>query len=212
MSLANDRDLVRIDPAVFVDAESVATVLLETSDGFVAGSDLTSTTSDFETLAIDVGHVIVIANQVVEVVQRLNKTKLRVSLPRAGDSDPLIMPDSGTNLAVAVPSFQRQIERAEAWVLGSLGIDLEGAADAPDVADIVNVDELASLVATETLRIVYAMAAALDPENASLAARAVTFADAARALWSGSAARLDVNGDGVTDATRRAGVITLRRM
>lgn len=206
MLTITDRDLLVIDPGVFIGAAAVAaaTLLTTAADGTINGTELQSGSADFEAGDIGFGHVAVINDAAaVEVVSRTDPATLEISQPRASSVDAKIPPGDAEDATIKIVTFVRLIEQARAWTLGSLGID--------DESIITDPGPVSQLIALRTIARSYAHAAAMDPASASLAQRA----SLASALASQAAHRtlvpLDLNGDGLPDATRAAGVLILTR-
>ena len=211
MAMIDDRDLMVIEPSLFADAMAVATLLIDATDGSISNGRLTSMSSDFESAGIDAGHVVVVEGEVCEVVNRISSATVTISLPRANADDPVIEPSAGSNLVVKVPTFERQMNVAQAWVFGALGIDMEDTEAVLDEAAILNADRVARLLAMETIRRVFGIAAATDPTSVSLAERGEYYRKEVWATRRQTRAVLDLDGDGVADCTRQVSVVTLRR-
>ena len=106
-----------------------------------------------------------------------------------------------------VPTFKRQIDHTQAWLLGALGLDAGDPVSGLDDSAILNPDDVARLIAVETVARVFRAAAALDPADQALAARASLYTDEVAAARHCTRAMLDLDGDGVADATRRVDVV-----
>jgi len=211
MAMITDRDLLLIEPGIFKNAMDIATLLIDAADGSVSGTSLNSASSDFESMSIDAGHVAVLEGEITEVVARVSTTELTVSLPRVTSEDPLIAPTAGSGLTVKVPTFGRQINFSEAWVLGALGLDAGDLGLTPDESAILNPCDIGRLIALETVARVFAAAAALDPADQSLADSATHYAGEVAAARHRTQAILDLDGDGCADASRRVCAIALTR-
>jgi hypothetical protein len=206
MITVTDRDLLVIDPSLFIGAAAVAaTVIATVGDGTIAGTELQSAGADFEASDIGFGHVAVINDAtVVEVVSRTDPATLEISQPRATSQDAKIPPGDVSDATVNIVTFVRQIEQARAWTLGALGID--------DESIITDPASVSQLVALRTIARAYAHAAAMDPADASLAQRASLASALASQAGHRTLVPLDLNGDGRPNATRAAHVLTLTRM
>ncbi len=128
MAMITDRDLLTIEPSIFVDAQGEGTLLTEASDAIVTRSSrrLDSLSSDFISDGITTSHVVVVTyptsdNQVLEITTVSSATNLVVSRIRAQPSDPGIKPQDGSALPIRIITFQRAIDQAQAWVLGAWG-------------------------------------------------------------------------------------------
>lgn len=211
MAIINDRDLLLIEPSLFIDAPGAATVLTDGGDGVLLQTSFNSLGSNFTTLEIDAGHVIVIDGEACEVIERIGMTSLSVSAPRADQGDPLIAPDSGTALPFSIPTFARIIDQAQAWTLGALGIDPDHPTRPLDESPIVNLDEMGRFIALRAIRMAFAAAAAIDPASESLAGRSSLYQQRCSEAMHNLKVLLDLNGDGAADATRRIDTVILSR-
>jgi hypothetical protein len=211
MTLINDRDLLLIEPGLFSKATDLATLLVDVADGSVSGTSLTSSAADFESMDVDAGHVVVIDGEPAEVIERISPAELTVSLPRVAIDDPLIAPAQGSDLPVKIPAFGRQLSLSQGWVFGSLGIEVDDDGAPVDESILLNTIEIGRLIALETIARLLRLAAAHDPVDESLADLAVQYTAEVTAARQRTQALLDLDGDGVADATRRVGVVTLTR-
>ena len=211
MALIDDRDLLIREPSLFLDASSVGTSVLSEADGVVASTTLTSASSDFVTASIDLGHVIVVDGEALEVISRTDATNLVVSRARALVTDARIAPGDGSALSLEVITFTRLIAEVQAWVLGALGIDASDPVTPLDETAILNPAEVEPLIALRTIAQVFAAASAIAPTDASLTQRATLYAGLAADARRQAKAVIDLDGDGIADATRHLDVVSLRR-
>lgn len=202
MAIIQDIDLLVIEPSVFIDAAAGATSLLAATDGAVSGTTLTSAGSDFTANDIDLGSVVVVNGEALEVIQRVDLNTLEISRPRAADTDPQIAPGDGSALAVDVSTFARLIDLSQSWLLSAMGIDSADPETPLDELAVVNVDAVGRVVAIQTIAQAYSLAAARAPTDDVLAAVAEHYARTAREARIQAAVVLDTDGDGVGDATR----------
>ena len=213
MSLITDRDLLLVEPSVFTAAATAAaTNILTATDAAVAGTTLSSATSDFAAAGIDEAHVAVFDGEALEIIARLSATQLDISRPRAALTDAKIAPIAGSNKTLKVNTFARLIDRTQHDLLQALGM----RDDDPDLPlnanDVVNAADLGHVLALRVLARAFAAAAALEPETASLADRAAILAAQAEAAAASLAVLIDTDGDGVADQTRHLNVAVLRRI
>ena len=212
MSLITDIELIRIEPSIFIDAPNAATTLLSAADGAVSGTTLTSAGSDFAAAGIDAGHVAVVGNEAIEIDERLSATTLAVSRPRTSSTEEKIDPTQGTGLAITVRTFARLIEEEQLMILAALGENPTDP-DAPiEESQILNVADIGRLIALRTIAQAFAVAAAADPSDLSLAQRWNVYRSRARQAMHHTAVRLDFDGDGIADATRRVDIVIFTRL
>lgn len=211
MLTPTDIDLLRLEPRLFVDAASAATMLRSGSDGITSGTTFSSAGSDFAAAGIDAGHVIVVGAEVVEVEARQSATSLHVSRPRADDSQDAIDPTPGMDQTFSVPTFERIASQETAWTLGALGIDARHPEHPLDESAVTNAADLRRYVALRVIARGFERAAAGDPGNLALAGRAAHWRAIEQSARHLTAVFLDLDGDGVPDATRRIDDVMLTR-
>ncbi|MCH8824832.1 MAG: hypothetical protein IH984_15150 [Planctomycetes bacterium] len=211
MALIDDRDLLIHEPSLFLDASSVATSVLSATDGIVSSGTLFSSSSDFETPGIEFGYVVVVNGEALEVISRTDQNKIVVSKPRLLSTDTEIEPDTGSSLNLEVLTFARLIAEVQAWVLGAFGIDASDPVTPLDETAILNPEEVESLIALRTLARAFAAASAIAPTDSSLSQRATLYAGLAAEARRQTKAVIDLDGDGIADATRHLDVVSLKR-
>lgn len=211
MALIDDRDLLIREPSLFLDASSVATSVLSATDGIVSSGTLFSSSSDFEAPGIELGHVVVVNGEALEVVSRTDPTRIVVSRPRLLTTDLQIEPDTGSALNLEVLTFARLIAEVQAWVLGAFGIDASDPVTPLDETAILNPEEVESLIALRTLARAFTAASAIAPTDSSLSQRATLYAGLAAEARRQAKAVIDLDGDGIADATRHLDVVSLSR-
>jgi len=211
---ANDRDLLVLEPNLVRDVGWVGQRLVK-GTGDVAGTTLTMTSQDvgFELVEIGAGHVVVVGGVAYEVIARISNTQLTISRLRASEDGTVLVPSPVSGAAVEVPSFGPQQAMVHGQVLRMLGIDPEEKAGGGVVteASITNGKSLVLFEALGVLHLIFAAAAALAGEKSPMAFKAGMYRDRFSAERGRVAARIDTDGDGVADATRRPSVVQLVR-
>jgi len=110
-----DRDLLSIEPVIFIGGGNVGQQLIGGSDGVLSGTTFTSTSSDFESAGVDAGMVLCTytdnpaEGSAVEIVTVDSATALTVSVLRGDVEDAPIPPPSGSSLGFYVRTFAAQI-------------------------------------------------------------------------------------------------------
>ena len=178
--------------------------MVDVGDGEIVGEVLTSAAADFAGAGVDAGSVVVVNGVVLEVIERIDAGSLRVSLVRDALGDPVRAPSGVTGARVVAPTFGPQVAFAHAIVMRSLGLAVEGEGS-PDASNVMNKRAIGHVEALGALAQVYGAASARAGADDALWARAEMYQ---RRL---ATARLDLDGDGVVDATRRAGQGVVRR-
>ncbi len=212
MAFAAERDLVVLEPGVFRDAAWTAQRVM-TGAGDVSGTTLTLTSGgpDFEAAGVGAGMVVLIDSAPAEVVERVGATELTVSRVRGDAADtprPLV---GASGVSVEVFTFEAALEGVHRRVLRMLGIEPDGTGGGLTASAITNPEALARLEALGALHAIYSAASAAGPVGAEMGERS----EAYRARFSEerqrAAARVDLDGDGVPDATRRLNAIQFVR-
>jgi hypothetical protein len=211
MPLITNRDLLIIEPAVFIDAPSSAHVLAHSTQASIADTTATFEDLDLESLNIGAGNVAVIAGVPIEIVERTSSTECEISLPRADSSDEKIPPGDQEQVNATVLTFDVLIAQIESAVLRLLGIDPQHPERPLAAEAILNPDSIKHLIAMRVLAEAFSAAAAGDPENSTLAARRDHYRNRAASALRSAACLIDIDGDGVADADRRPGIIEFTR-
>lgn len=206
-----DRDLLLLEPNLFRDVGWAGQRLVQ-GLGTIVGTTLTLSgfDLDFEEAAVDAGHVVSVGITAYEVIERLSATTVTISRLRVHSSDPVQPPSPVADLATEVFTYSPQIALVHAQVLRLLGIDPD-AVESPTENDITNPEALKRIEALGTLHLVFSAAGALGEPGSGLLARADMYRDRFAAERRRVAARIDLDGDGVPDATRRLNLVQLVR-
>lgn len=206
---AQDRDMLAIEPHAFTDALWAGRRLASGTAG-ISGTTLTTTSASatFTEAQAEAGQVIVFNGVPLEVTEVTSGTVLEVSKLRASVDDDALPPGDASGVAFTLVSFAPQLVIIHRQLLGMLGLDrLEG----PGTEVVVDATTLAHAEALGALHLVYAAASALSGPNSALGARTSMYADMFSRARQTLAVGLDLDGDGVVDATRRPALMHLVR-
>lgn len=206
MAFATDRDLLFIEPNLFRDVAWLGQRLLK-GTGDVVGTTLTLVTFDHDLVSAGVGEgsVVLIAGIAHEVLSVADATHAQVSKIRGRSDDPAIPADAGTGLEIVVSTLRPQIELVHREVLRLAGID--AASGSPTEADVTNGLSLVPLETFGALHLAYAAAGALSGVDSHLAARAAMYASLVGRERTRARVEIDLDADGLPDATRRLNVV-----
>lgn len=208
-----DRDLLLLEPALFRDLAWIAQRLVR-GTGTISGTTLTMSTQDvtLEAAGVTAGHVVSYDNVGLEVVARLSPTTATISRPRQDPDDPPIPPaPAASPLLAEVITFAPQIAIVHQQLLRMLGIDpADPAADVTE-SSITNPRSLALPEALGALHLIYAGAAAPQRRDGPLNERAEMYRRRFAQERARAVVRLDLDGDGQADATRRFSIAQLVR-
>ena len=204
-----DRDMLAIEPHAFTNALWAGRRLASGTAG-LTGTTLTTTssTATFTNAQAEAGQVIVFNGVPLEVLTVTSDTVLEVSRLRPSIEDAALPPAPATGVAFTLVSFAPQRTIVHRQLLGMLGLDQP---EGPGAEAVVDAAALVHAEALGTLHLVYAAASALSGPSSSLGARAAMYADMFSRARATLAVQLDLDGDGVVDATRRPALMHLVR-
>lgn len=211
-----DRNLLSIEPCIFLDGGFRSQQLVGGSDGVLSGTTFSSAGSDFSQAAVQAGMVLTTYATVpsegiaVEIITVDSATALTVSLLRASTDDDALPPPAGTNLKFHIRTFAPQIEATHATLCEVLRQISE--ASGVSTADFADSSQLRMTIAYGALSSVFvARAANADACDANWI-KAEHYRGLFRRFQSQLRLAVDTDGDGVAEETRTLGNITLRRV
>lgn len=210
---ATDRDLLALEPGVFREVVWVGQ-RLASAQSALNGTTLVLATPGVTFAGAGPGSVVNLPGQTVEVVALVTETAATVSKLRASVDDDPIPVGTFSGETAEVVTFAPQIAQVHRQVLRMLGIEpAESAPDGqtPGEADITNPEALRQVEALGALHLVYAAAAAAGGAGRFIEDKAERYRRAFAAERQRAAARVDLDGDGVADATRRLNVVQFVR-
>lgn len=208
---ATDRDLLVLEPGVFREVLWLGQRLVR-GVGSLSGTTLTMTSQDegFDDTGVGPGHVVVIDGVALEVISRTSASELEVSRLRESESGAAVGAGSIVSQVVEVSSFGPQLALVHAQTLRMLGLEASGSEiSGPSEDDVVNPHDLRLVVALGALHVVYASASAAGAGELSF--KAAMYRERFSAERQRACARVDLDGDGVPDATRRMNAVQFVR-
>jgi len=206
---ASDRDLLVLEPGVFREVLWLGQRLVRGA-GSVSGTTLTMTSQDegFDAAGVDAGHVVVIDGVALEVISRTSASVLEVSRLRESVTAAPIGGGSIVNRVVEVSTFVPQLALVHAQAIRMLGLDSPGGSGVGEES-VTNGGDLTLVEALGALHLVYASASAAGAPG--LAPKAAMYRERFSTERQRAGARIDLDGDGVADATRRMNVVRFTR-
>lgn len=212
---ASDRDLLALEPRLFLDIAWTTQKIVDAPGGTISagGDTLTLLGVDFAALGVGAGFVALAGLVPLEVVDRLSATQLRVSKLRASEGDAVIPAAAGSSLAVLVTSFRPQIGIVHGQLLRTLGVEpgVAGTAERPGEENITNPRALALAESLGALHLIFASAAALVGGDSPLWVKAGMYRARFAAERARVVAEFDLDGDGAPDALRRPNIMQFVR-
>ncbi len=211
----DDRDLLGIDPEVFLQPGPPAQVPLAGTGGVLTGTAFTAPT-DFTAAGVEPGRVLCTYTDspgeasAWEIVSVDADDALTVSVLRADAGDPPIAPPAGTELGFEVRSFAAQVAAAS----NALAETLRRAAETAgiELAEFVDSAQLRTAAAVGALAAVHAARARTTGPSDGHWAKATHFLRELSTLERRLRLAVDLDGDGVAERTRSLGNVTLRRI
>lgn len=209
---ASDRDLLVLEPNLFRDVGWVGQRLAR-GTGAIGGTTLTISGADvaLDAARVGPGMVAVVNGVAYEVLARLSASALTISRPRLSAGDPAQPPTPVAGVEAMIVTFGPQIGLVHQQLLRMLGIEPADAAARPGEADITNAAALTRLEALGALHLVYAAASGAGGPDSAAAQRAAMYRARFADERERAAARIDTDGDGAPDATRRFNVVQFVR-
>ncbi|MEX0745371.1 MAG: hypothetical protein WD118_07185 [Phycisphaeraceae bacterium] len=211
MNFSTDRDLLALEPSVFVDVPFAAQQRVQVNDGEVEGSTLMSIDADFEAADVDAGHVVLVGRVAHEVIERIDAGTLTVSRLRTRLGDPPIVGAPGSDREIIMRTFAPQAELVHDALLRLLGIDPDASEGLTEDA-VVSLSVMARLEALGTLERVYSGAAAIGGDNEALLVKAQHYHRRVREAIVQASVLIDIDGDGRADERRHLGLVRMTRV
>ena len=217
MNFATDRDLLMLEPNLFVDVPFLSQQRLRVTDGVLSGTTLTSVTADFSAARVEAGSVVLIGRTgemavAHEVIGCPDAHTLTVSLPRSAVGDPAIASRSGTGLEVTVRTFTPQAALVHNVLLQMLELDPVSAVPGQGEDAIVSLSVMSRLEVLGTLEQIYTAAAGLLGDSSNLMRKAKFYQERFASGVRKATVLLDLDGDGYADVRRRLDVVNLVRV
>lgn len=216
MRFCQDRDLLCMEPIVYLNGDAAGQTLSAGTDGVIVGTTFTSAGSDFLTTGVETGMVLCTYETIPsegrawEIVSVDSAQVLTISVLRAAADDPPLAPPGGTGLSFCVRSYAPRIQAVSA----ALAEKLRRLAETAGVS-AANFAESAQLRAATVHGVLadlfLARADNARPHDANWIKAEYHRAEFLRAQ---DQLRLacDADGDGVAEHTRTLGNVSLRRV
>ncbi len=211
-----DKDLLSIEPVIFIGGGYVGQELAVGADGALSGTTFTSAGSNFQSAGVAAGMVLCTyadnpaEGSAAEIVSVDSATQLTVSVLRADAADDPVAPPAGTGLGFYIRTFAAQI----ANISETLAEKLRQMAEVAGItkADFADSQQLKMTAAAGCLSSIFVARS----DNATDRDANWTKAEHYREKFVRQQLQLrlavDADGDGQAEQTRTLGSITLRRL
>lgn len=211
-AFASDRDLLVHEPNLFRDVGWVGQRLVK-GVGSVSGTALTMSSQDvqFDAAGVDAGHVVVVGGAAYEVTARTSGTVLAISRIRDDTGGPVLPPSAATAQDVWVATFAPQIGVTHRGILRTAGIEPDDPVATVTEAAVVNGGALTRLECLGALAAIWSAAGVLAGDSSPALQRAADYQRRFDAERRRVGVKLDLDGDGVVDATRSLNTVVVER-
>lgn len=211
---SQDRDLMVYEPGLLRDVAWVGQRRLSAT-GSVSGTTLTLASGSFTDAQVQAGQVVLFDGVALEIVSVESATTATVSLLRADAGGGAVAPIAASNRSVMVYDFSPQRAIVHRQVLAMLGIDSAGdgsdGINGIDESMVTNPGALTRLECLGTLHLVYSGASAPGRGSDRFEQRVGLYLERYRRERESVVAMIDMDGDGIAEATRRANGFVLSR-
>jgi len=211
-----DRDLLTLEPGVFLGAALAGQNLLTGTDGTFDATTFSSESSDFQTAGVESGGVLCVyattpsEGLAIEIVSVDSSTELTVSVLRSDPQGTPTPPPSGADLRFHIRTYRPQIR----CLSESLAEKLRSMAEVQAVgtADFADSAQLRIATAHGVLAAIFVARAENAAENDANWIKAQHYRSEFARLQSQLRLAVDADGDGVAERTRALGNVNLRRL
>lgn len=208
---AHDRDLLALEPNLFRDVGWVGQRVLYGLGGTATSTGLlTLTSSDIGLVnaGVGAGYVALVDSVPYEVIERVSDTVAQVSRLRASVEDDAIPPVDAASKTVIVTSFRPQLALVHDQVLRMMGIEPADPVEDGKVHEgsVLNPASFVRLEAFGAMHLILSAAGATAGPGSVLTTRAELYRARFHEERQRVAARIDLDGDGVAEATRRLNI------
>lgn len=195
MAFAKDRDLLSLEPRLFLDLSWLGQRLFS-GDVVVTDTVVTSASADFVSAGVSAGHVLSVDGAGYEVVGVLSAMVLMVSVLRPDVDGPAIEPLT-TGGAGFISTFGPQLEIVHGQVLRMAGIEPGSAEE----SKVTNGRALVLVECLGALHLIFAAASA-GGQGRGLEERAEMYRRRFAMERQRAKVLIDTDGDGVSDEAR----------
>lgn len=208
---STDRDLIIHEPALMRDVGWAGQRRLAVLASLI-GTQLTLSSGSFIDAGIAAGHVALFDGVSLEIVSIDSATLATVSLLRADITAPAVPPVAASNRSLQIYDFSPQRAIVHRQLLTMLALDAPGEDNfGINETMVTNPAALARLETLGTLHLIYAGASAPKRGEDRYEQRAELYRQRYQRERESVVAMIDLDGDGIAEATRRPNAFVLTR-
>ncbi|MHC4184585.1 MAG: hypothetical protein ACYSUC_00855 [Planctomycetota bacterium] len=216
VKFSSDADILKYEPALFGELHPAGQILAAGTGGTLSGTTFTDSGAGFLAAQVSAGGVAYLQSAdgaldgAYEIVSVDSATQLTVSVIRSDSSDDAVAPPAATDVSYRVSTYGPQASEVGFRLMEYFGIGPGDPSSDIDVEDILDTDVLRGASVFAVISGIYAtLASKADDENfwkkSSYYRRLFEKARERCRL------RIDVDSDGVADATKSGASIRLWR-
>jgi len=214
--LCKDRDLLAVEPVIFLGGGFPCQQLVAGTDGVISGTSFTSAGSDFQSAGVTSGMVLCTYTTIpaegsaLEIISVDSATSLTVSVLRADPASNPVAPPAGTSLSFRIRTFAPQIRGVSDTFAEKMRQIPEVAGIAP--SDFADSAQLGRAIAHGALSSIFVARAENAPASDANWIKAEYYRNVFVALQLQLRLAIDSDGDGRAEETRTLGNVALRRV
>jgi len=208
--LCKDVDILRYEPALFVDLHPANQVLAAGSGGELAGTTFETAGADFVSVQVEPGGVIYLRSAeglldgAYEIVAVDSATQLCISVLRADSEANPTSPPASSDISYRISTFQPQVAEVSLRLTQYLGIRPGCAEDEASAEDILDTETVRQVCAFGVIATAYAMLSS-KPGGERFEEKASHYEQLFEKSKESCRVAFDVDGDGVADSVRFGG-------
>ena len=204
-NLSSDRDVLRYEPSLFSEHYLASQVLVDGSDGVLSGTSFSSVGSAFQSGGVEVGDVLYVNDGVnsylLEVVFVVSETVMTVSVLREDVADDAVVNFAGSALTFRVATFRPQAKDVAIELTRRFGI---GPGDASSDYSIDDLCDSSALMRASVSLVIAGVYTSISTGDDAYAKKSIRYREIASREIERCRLDIDVNEDGVRDASRFA--------
>jgi hypothetical protein len=216
VSFSTDADILKYEPVLFGELHLPWQVLVAGTGGTLSGTSFTASGADFISALVTAGGVIYLQSAegsldgAYEIVSVDSATQLSVSVIRADSEDAAIAPPSASDISYRVSTFRPQASEASFQLTEYFGIGPGNPASTIDVEDVLDTNVLKRASVFAVMSTVYAMLAS-KAKDENFWKKSLHYQKLFEKARERCRLSIDVDSDGVADATRIGASVQLVR-